>query len=90
MLRARSVLGENIDRVAQDLAELAGEIVGLELLAGVPADHSGGDDDPAPGGDPVRIALGARPARGEQRLHDWNSARWLRAITTFCTSEAPS
>src|SRR5437763_10057894 len=90
MLRPGSVLGEDGEDVGERLAELAGEILALEPFLGVPADHPRGDDQPPPGRDAVGIALGARPAGREQILHPPSSRKWLRAITTFCTSEAPS
>src|SRR4051812_24987838 len=90
MLGARSVLGEDGEDVAQELAELAHQMLALEPFLRIPADHAGGDDHPPFRRNAVGIALGPRPARGQQGLHVRYSARWLRAITTFCTSEAPS
>ena len=66
--------------------ELAGEAGLDEGLGLVPADHTGGDDDPPARGHAVGIALGPRPAGGKKRLH----FIMLRAITIRCTSLAPS
>ena len=90
MLGPRFVLGEDGERVEKHLPELADEIGRDDPLRLVPADHAGGEDEPADAGDAVRIAFGPRPAGRQQDLHARCSARWWRAITTFCTSEAPS
>src|SRR5688500_10950748 len=90
MLGSGAVHGQNVEDVLERLPELAGQIGRSELLLFVPADDAGRKDGPTARRDAVRIAFGPRPAGRKQRLHGRNAFRWWRAMTIFCTSEAPS
>ena len=56
MLGPGAGLGQNRDDIGQRLIDLAQEIVGFELLRGVPADQPPQEDHPPPRGDAVRVA----------------------------------
>src|SRR3954453_6661532 len=68
VLGARARLGEHGEHVAQRLARLAGEVAMREGAGLVPADHPAREDD-AVRLDPVRVALGLRPAGRLQGPH---------------------
>ena len=92
--------------VGERLTKLLDQIVGLELLLGIPADLSPDEKLPATGQDAVGIAFGSRPAgRLNSFMHGslFHESQWWwyaddasaclsrsRPMISFCTSVAPS
>src|SRR5205085_4559983 len=86
---------QHVGDILQGLPSLPAELVGVEALVAVPADHAG-DEQHAPLGDhAVGIALGAGPALRQDGLRfrflvHFTSFSNSRAMISCCTSVAPS
>src|SRR5262249_32912938 len=96
VLRRGPALGQNRDDIGQGLFDLDHKVLAFELLARIPSDLAG-DEQEAPFGDyAVAEALGFRPMLGVEPLHHPSRApvaalplslkRWILPVSVFSSA----